>query len=134
MRCLLCTALLLLCCAYGCIAAVVQPLPQRGQGPWDTYTLSVPGADTDVPKKVEENWQPIRIAVSSHGVAWTVNHCLYKKAGARWRYALNDPHFDKVVCYRRDGMTLEKANLFLNKILPAAISLHAERLKVKRES
>ncbi|ORC84292.1 surface protease GP63 [Trypanosoma theileri] len=134
MRRLLCTALLLLCCAYGCIAAVVQPLPKRGQGPWDTYTLSVPGVDTDVPEKVEENWQPIRFAVSSHGVAWTVNHCLYRKVGARWSYGYNNPHFDKVVCYRRDGITVEKANLFLNKILPAAISLHTERLKVKRVS
>ncbi|ORC83448.1 surface protease GP63, partial [Trypanosoma theileri] len=132
MRRLLCTALFLLCCAYGCIAAVVQPLPQTGQGPWDTYTVAV--TDDGLPKKGQENWQPIRIAVSSHGVAWTVNHCLYKKVGARWSYGYNNPHFDKVVCYRRDGITVEKANLFLNKILPAAISLHTERLKVKRVS
>ncbi|ORC84293.1 surface protease GP63, partial [Trypanosoma theileri] len=135
MRRLLCTALLLLCCAYGCIAAVVQPLPKRGQGPWDTYTVSVADTDDDddPTEKVKENWQPIRIAVSPKGVSDAVHYCRSRKLGARWGYP-RKTNFDQALCHPTEGMTLERANLFVNKILRAAIRLHAERLKVKRES
>ncbi|ORC85920.1 surface protease GP63 [Trypanosoma theileri] len=139
MRRLLCTALLLLCCAYGCIAAVVQPLPQKGQGPWDTYTLSV--TETELERK-KEGFQPIRFAVSAKEIDRVLKYCKHHKDGK-----LDDAEKDqleygfKIDIEKHDDfcdeagpnvVTPEKKRTLLRDVLPVALKLHSERLSVKR--
>ncbi|ORC83439.1 surface protease GP63 [Trypanosoma theileri] len=135
MRRLLCTALLLLCCAYGCIAAVVQPLPQKGQGPWDTYIVSA----TDVPGKVEENWQPIRFAVSAKEMNKALAYCrryeVLDEVGENEEYGftLENDQNEEEFCDAVKTMTDKKKIMLLRDVLPAALKLHSERLRVERE-
>ncbi|ORC83447.1 surface protease GP63 [Trypanosoma theileri] len=139
MRRLLCTALLLLCCAYGCIAAVVQPLPQTGQGPWDTYTVAVTG-EPDLEKKKE--FKPIRFAVSAKEIDRVLAYCnRYEE------YALDEvqdeilygfkldvsKHWDDFCEKVENEVTPEKKKKLLREVLPAALKLHSERLSVKHE-
>ncbi|ORC83451.1 surface protease GP63 [Trypanosoma theileri] len=138
MRRLLCTALLLLCCAYGCIAAVVQPLPKRGQGPWDTYTLSVPGG-VDLERK-KEGFQPIRFAVSAKEIDRIVKNCEHN--GGEWDveyddtkdygFKLNIKEINTNFCDGPNEVTAYRRKTLLREVLPAALKLHSERLSVER--
>ncbi|ORC84283.1 surface protease GP63, partial [Trypanosoma theileri] len=139
MRRLLCTALLLLCCAYGCIAAVVQPLPQKGQGPWDTYIVSAPKGSID---KSGKNWQPIRFAVSAKEIDRVLKYCEQWKKDP-WAKDIYDEDYGFILevakhkdefCYEEEKtkMTDVKKSTLLRKVLPAALKLHSERLSVDR--
>ncbi|ORC83441.1 surface protease GP63, partial [Trypanosoma theileri] len=148
MRCLLCTALLLLCCAYGCIAAVVQPLPQRGQGPWDTYTVAEVGSDHVSGK---DNFQPIRFAVSAKEFDRVMKYCKHlngdldedqegdkydpKKDKEEYGFEIGVKEINDDFCDEEGHNTVTpgKKRTLLREVLPAALKLHSERLSVKRE-
>ncbi|ORC91499.1 surface protease GP63 [Trypanosoma theileri] len=118
---LLCSALLLflLCCAYGCAAAaVVKPLPEKGQGAWDAHTVAV--EDT----KSEDAWKSIRIGVYPGGVS------LWIKACANMRVSPFGPAIYPY-CMGESRITPEKVQL-LRRVVSAAAKLHSERLRVKR--
>ncbi|ORC85914.1 uncharacterized protein TM35_000311000, partial [Trypanosoma theileri] len=129
----LCTALLLLCCAYGCIAAVVQPLPQKGQGPWDAYVVSAPKTVDDVPEK--KDFQPIRFAVSAKEVDRVLKYCKqWKKDPSAKDVYDNEYGFTLEVansrfhfCKEDSKMTAAKKRILLMDVLPAALKLHSER-------
>ncbi|ORC83450.1 surface protease GP63 [Trypanosoma theileri] len=141
MRRLLCTALFLLCCAYGCIAAVVQPLPQRGQGPWDTYTLSV----TDSEKK--KDFKPIRFAVSAKEIDRVLKYCKQSDVDLdedqeeeydaeyddtkEYGFPL-DPEEINEFCEGQNEVKLYVRKTLLRDVLPAALKLHSERLRVEQ--
>ncbi|ORC81074.1 surface protease GP63, partial [Trypanosoma theileri] len=118
---LLCSALLLflLCCAYGCAAAaVVKPLPEKGQGAWDAYTVAV--EDT----KSEDGWEPIRIGVYPGGVSVWIKSCANMRA----------PTFGRSIhsyCSGGYRITPEKVQM-LNDIVAEGAKMHSDRLRVKR--
>ncbi|ORC84291.1 surface protease GP63 [Trypanosoma theileri] len=139
MRRLLCTALLLLCCAYGCIAAVVQPLPKRGQGPWDTYTVSAPDA-VDLEKK--KDFKPIRFAVSAKEVDRVLKYCKQWKKDPSAKDVYDNEYGFKLevansrfrFCKEESKMTAAKKRILLMDVLPAALKLHSERLSIDLEN
>ncbi|ORC83437.1 surface protease GP63 [Trypanosoma theileri] len=147
MRRLLCTALLLLCCAYGCIAAVVQPLPQKGQGPWDTYTVAEVGSVPDHDSG-KNNFEPIRFAVSAKEIDRVLAYCKDfkgvldedqeedkyepKKDEEEYGFPL-DPEEISEFCEGQNEVKQYMRKTLLRKVLPAALKLHSERLSVERE-
>ncbi|ORC78071.1 surface protease GP63 [Trypanosoma theileri] len=117
MRHLLWTALFLLYCSCGCLAAVVQQLPQKGESALQAYTVS------DTP----EEWHPIRIAVYTKFVEDIVNKCKKQRSESD-----SNPTHNVEFCRGDNEMTTEKMNTLFKDVLPKAIKLHTDRLKVKQ--
>ncbi|ORC84629.1 surface protease GP63 [Trypanosoma theileri] len=130
MRHLLWAALFLLYCSCGCLAAVVQQLPQKGESALQAYTVSVPASDD----KNGEDWKPIRIGVYTRLVEEIISYCERTKH-------LDDEDEEEEFgvfndfCERDDHkkMTTQIKDTLFKDILPKAIKLHTDRLKVKRE-
>ncbi|KAH9586342.1 hypothetical protein LSM04_006967 [Trypanosoma melophagium] len=135
---LLCTALLLLCCVYGCIATdVVQTLPQKGQGPWDAYTVAVsvpdPGAALEEKKR---GFKPIRFAVSAKEIDRVLSYCKRLRNDS---LAENEDdeisgfklEIEEKLCVMSTRITPERRKTLLREVLPAALKLHSERLSVE---
>ncbi|ORC88453.1 surface protease GP63 [Trypanosoma theileri] len=122
MRHLLWAVLFLLYCSCGCLAAVVQQLPQKGESGLQAYTVST---DTNVRT---ENWQPIRIGVYTKYVEDAVKYCEENK-DLDFEHGVD---FDDVCDKGGQMMTTDKKDTLLNKVLPKAIKLHTDRLKVER--
>ncbi|ORC85908.1 surface protease GP63 [Trypanosoma theileri] len=120
---------LLLCCAGTSFAAVVRHLPQKGESALHAYTVAED-------EKSGENWRPIRIKVSSDDVDKVLEECKRKLEIAKdrrpvWWSRWNEKN--NVLCNNETGITDEKKDLLLNKLLPAAIKLHTDRLSIERE-
>ncbi|ORC84290.1 uncharacterized protein TM35_000461090 [Trypanosoma theileri] len=128
MRRLLCTALLLLCCAYGCIAAVVQPLPQKGKELSDGF-IFFPDSRGE---EDEERWFPLRIGVFPGGVNDVLNYCNGKKTPTPILGGLSFRESDYKRFCKEFRFTEEMGKLLVEKILPAAVKLHTDRLSVQR--
>ncbi|RNC45352.1 putative surface protease GP63, partial [Trypanosoma cruzi] len=136
--------LLLMYCATGCIAAapatqyrcvfdaimersgplstaVVREVPRKGQGALQAYTVAAQDDDSD--------WWPIRIKVFTGDLEKRRNKkkTFCEKAGETCETVLGE----KVDCEARDIFSLEKKQLYTQKIIPGAVKLHAERLLVK---
>ncbi|ORC89326.1 putative surface protease GP63 [Trypanosoma theileri] len=133
MRHLLWTALFLLYCSCGCLATVVQQLPQKGQSGLQAYTVSTA---TD---GKEGDWQPIRIAVYTKRVEDVLNFCGKNKLPPEYYEEFLDPQeleeeFEELCGDdgRKKMMIKEKKDILLDKVLPKAVKLHADRLKVKQ--
>ncbi|ORC89329.1 surface protease GP63 [Trypanosoma theileri] len=125
MRHLLWTALFLLYCSCGCLAAVVQQLPQKGESALQAYTVSTK----------DENWYPIQITVSAENVDQVIRRCMKRKELSEDDRAIEMKETEednKVLCDDENGITWAKRNLLLREILPAAIKLHRDRLMVQR--
>ncbi|ORC83624.1 surface protease GP63 [Trypanosoma theileri] len=158
MRHLLWAALFLLYCSCGCLAAVVQQLPQKGESALQAYTVS------DTPKNDDKNgpeWQPIRIAVYTKTVEDIMNNCektlkeynklkeelqkeLEGELEGEFEEKVDDPEaflevFEdeieqlKRLCRGNDRMTEDKKKVLFTEVLPKAIKLHTDRLKVNHE-
>ncbi|ORC80955.1 surface protease GP63, partial [Trypanosoma theileri] len=121
MRHLLWAALFLLYCSCGCLAAVVQQLPQKGQNALQAYTVSAP----------TEEWQPIRIAVYTKLLEDIIKYC---KNGSDEEDEEEELGVFDDICDGGDHekMTPQKKGILFKDILPKAIKLHTDRLKVKR--
>ncbi|ORC82118.1 surface protease GP63 [Trypanosoma theileri] len=163
MRHLLWTALFLLYCSCGCLAAVVQQLPQKGQSALHAYTVST---DTNV-QTDDKDWHPIRIGVYTKFVEDVVKYCNAKERGKPSEYTeldnklkelkekLEDEEFyeeefageDTFNLEReveelqkelnfdsrcKDGITEKIKKVLFKEVLPKAIKLHTDRLKVKQ--
>ncbi|KEG15516.1 surface protease GP63 [Trypanosoma grayi] len=133
MRCVLYTVLLLWH-ASGCLAAdshrcafdevrgksgavpfaVVREVPQKDQGAWQAYTLSV-----------EKKWAPIRIKVFTEDMEDSLRYCT--KAGEM------RPNFrgHQVPCQAEDVLTEMKRKALVEHTIPAAVKLHTDRLSVE---
>ncbi|ORC84927.1 surface protease GP63 [Trypanosoma theileri] len=149
MRHLLWAALLLLYCSCGCLAAVVQQLPQKGESALQAYTVSAV-ALAATPDKKEGDWQPIRIGVYTKFVEDMVKFCTtrnpevlneYVTAGEEFEQSLEDEedeseeldHLEQLKqrCQSDEKMTEEKKKVLFTEVLPKAIKLHTDRLKVE---
>ncbi|ORC91502.1 surface protease GP63 [Trypanosoma theileri] len=131
MRHLLWTALFLLYCSCGCLAAVVQQLPQKGENALQAYTVSTPSAPNG------EEWKPIRIAVYTKYVEDVMNYCIAEKKEIPSEYNVhqglkNDLESQfKQLCEGENKMTTKRMHTLFKEVLPQAIKLHRDRLKVK---
>ncbi|ORC89412.1 putative surface protease GP63 [Trypanosoma theileri] len=141
MRRLLFAALLLLCCAYGCIAKTeyrspyppdpdLEVFPETDESEtWGTRVANI------VPKEGDKvgQWQNIRIAVNPAMMQSEMMYCLTKgrQISGYTRRIRNG--FDREVCkvVRRIG-AMRLARRVMLGVMPKAIELHVERLKVKR--
>ncbi|KAH9580130.1 Peptidase M8 [Trypanosoma melophagium] len=118
---------LLFCCVGTSFAAILQPLPQKGESVWHACTA----ANTD---KYGENWKPIRITVSAEDVDTELSRCKRKWVWAeRNGVSYSWKKEDKALCDKVNGITDAKKELLLNKLLPAAIKLHTDRLSIQRK-
>ncbi|ORC88886.1 surface protease GP63 [Trypanosoma theileri] len=126
MRHLLWAALFLLYCSCGCLAAVVQQLPQKGESALQAYTVST----------AAEQWQPIRIAVYTERVEEIMTYCNEKVMSSKYE-PLQDLKNDleqrfKQLCDGENKMTTKRMHTLFKEVLPEAIKLHRDRLNVKR--
>ncbi|ORC81139.1 surface protease GP63, partial [Trypanosoma theileri] len=118
---------LLLCCAGTSFSAVVQHLPQRGESALHAYTV----ANLE---KSGRNWKPIHIEVSAEGVNNVLRDCDRKRALAEQLKGTGTRRYDdSVFCDNKTGITDEKKDLLLNKLLLAAIKLHTDRLNIEQK-
>ncbi|ORC81073.1 surface protease GP63 [Trypanosoma theileri] len=130
---LLWTALFLLYCSCGCLAAVVQQLPQKGESALQAYTVSdTPPAADD---KNGEKWEPIRFAVYTKYVEDVMNYCNTKKMPPEYNEveAMKkelESQF-KQLCEGENKMTTKRMHTLFKDLLPQAIKLHRDRLKVQ---
>ncbi|KAH9582022.1 Peptidase M8 [Trypanosoma melophagium] len=125
---LLLLLLLLLCCAHGCAAtAVVQELPQKGQGPLDAFTVSV------VDSKEGDKWEPIRIGVYPGGLYAWYHGCVGYSPGGNSPFSFPTLYREmrNVICNPDTGITRERVRM-LRKVAVEAAKLHSKRLKVQR--
>ncbi|ORC84356.1 surface protease GP63 [Trypanosoma theileri] len=130
MRHLLWTALFLLYWSCGCLAAVVQQLPQKRQSGLQAYTVStdtVPGA---TPDKNGKEWEPIRIGVYTKLVEDIIEFCERENEDEDEDEELGV--FDDICDGDHKKMTAQKKGILFTEVLPKAIKLHTDRLKVKR--
>ncbi|ORC83623.1 putative surface protease GP63 [Trypanosoma theileri] len=134
MRHLLWTALFLLYCSCGCLATVVQQLPQKGQSALQAYTVSNTADD-----KTGKEWQPIRIGVYTKRVEDVLKFCEDGKLPPEYEDEFLETdevqeEFAELCGVKRGNKKLiaEKKDILLNKVLPKAIKLHADRLNVKQ--
>ncbi|ORC81009.1 surface protease GP63 [Trypanosoma theileri] len=129
MRHLLWAALFLLYCSCGCLAAVVQQLPQKGQSALQAYTVSA--GDNN------EKWEPIRFAVYTKYVEDVMNYCIAEKKVMPSEYNVLPGVRDdlegqfKQLCDGENKMTTKRMHILFKDLLPQAIKLHRDRLKVK---
>ncbi|ORC81072.1 surface protease GP63 [Trypanosoma theileri] len=128
MRYLLWAALFLLYCSCGCLAAVVQQLPQKGESALQAYTVSTAA-------KAGEDWQPIRIAVYTKYVEDVMNYCNKKEMPSEYDKTTDlkknlESQFEKL-CTGENKMTTKRMHILFRDLLPQAIKLHTDRLKVK---
>ncbi|ORC87084.1 surface protease GP63 [Trypanosoma theileri] len=119
--------LLFLCCACVCVAqkdggvqstGVVRELPRKGQSGVQAYTVSAQEKD-------DKEWKLIRIKASTKDLEDASRYCT--KIGEQ----IIDFEGDEVVCDEEDILTDEKKKTIINTILPAAIKLHKDRLRVQ---
>ncbi|RNF02077.1 surface protease GP63 [Trypanosoma cruzi] len=136
-------AVLLMCCAIGCIAAapatqyrcgfnvmrrrsgpfsnvVVREVPRKGQGAMQAYTVATQDYDS--------GWEPIRIAVSTEGLERGTNKRKYCEVGEDECY---NALMQRVSCKAEHVLTEAKTQSHIRKILFGAVKLHTERLLVK---
>ncbi|EKG07926.1 surface protease GP63, putative [Trypanosoma cruzi] len=136
-------AVLLMCCAIGCIAAapatqyrcgfnvmrkrsgpfsnvVVREVPRKGQGAMQAYTVATQDYDS--------GWEPIRIAVSTEGLERGTNKRKYCEVGEDECY---NALVQRVSCKAEHVLTEAKTQSHIRKILFGAVKLHTERLLVK---
>ncbi|ORC80781.1 surface protease GP63 [Trypanosoma theileri] len=149
MRHLLWAALFLLYCSCGCLAAVVQQLPQKGQSALQAYTVSSDTAADDT--KIGSDWKAIRIGVYTKLVEDMVEFCTTKKKEMPREYEelarkyeeeeedADEEHeepaqelYDLKDLCNADKITEDKKKVLFERVLPKAIKLHADRLKVKQ--
>ncbi|ORC89983.1 surface protease GP63 [Trypanosoma theileri] len=132
MRHLLWTALFLLYCSCGCLAAVVQQLPQKGESALQAYTVATTAESDD---KNGEEWKPIRIAVYTKLVEDIMEYCERKKKQDNVFYNDLEEKFEQFGdhCEEENAnvMTPQKKDILFKEVLPKAIKLHADRLSVK---
>ncbi|ORC90250.1 leishmanolysin [Trypanosoma theileri] len=147
MRQLLFAALLLLCCAYGCIADTdylspytTDPNKEPG-GPMPNKTkeeiiwgLKVVKylVDDDEDVNLTKEWQNIRIAVNPGMIQKVMKYCKFKRAWLRGYTFSTHKGFDEKVCEAIKTPGEKKIHTLLWEVMPQAISMHVERLKVKR--
>ncbi|ORC81335.1 surface protease GP63 [Trypanosoma theileri] len=126
MRHLLWTALFLLYCSCRCLAAVVQQLPQKGQNALQAYTVAT--------AKTGEEWKPIRIGVYTKLVEDIMEYCNKKVMSSELEYDQEDfeEFGDHCEEYNNQMMLTQKKDILFKEVLPKAIKLHADRLKVKQ--
>ncbi|ORC89413.1 uncharacterized protein TM35_000121880, partial [Trypanosoma theileri] len=141
MRRLLFAALLLLCCAYGCIAKTeyrtpyppdpdLEVFPETEESrTWGMKVVNV------VPREEvkEGQWQSIRIAVNPGMIQDEIMYCMSKgrEIDGYTRRIRNG--FDERVCSAVSGYAgVQRMRTLMLRVMPRAIALHVERLKVKR--
>ncbi|KEG15352.1 surface protease GP63 [Trypanosoma grayi] len=128
--------------------AVVKEVPPNGQNGWQAYTLSATVGE-------ESEWKPIRILVSTEDLKDPTKYCnettpeekkpATKSAksktavaltaeGTEERTVVKRPDFQgrTVTCKEADLLTAQRKADLADKILPAAVKLHTDRLLVKR--
>ncbi|KEG05849.1 surface protease GP63 [Trypanosoma grayi] len=146
------------CCASGCVAAesykctfddvvkesgsqeiaVVKEVEQKGQNGWQAYTLST--------KEEESERKPIRISVSTLDLNDPTKYCgrdgllvklpflgnERKQKTTLKNDAMKRPYFlgGTFKCEASDVLTPERKADLTDKILPAAVKLHTDRLRV----
>ncbi|KAH9593454.1 Peptidase M8 [Trypanosoma melophagium] len=77
---------------------------------------------------------PIRITVSIEDVDTELKRCKRKWVWAKRRGGcVPKTDEDKALCDNTTGITDVKKELLLNKLLPAAIKLHTDRLSIQRK-
>ncbi|KAF5218665.1 hypothetical protein ECC02_008370 [Trypanosoma cruzi] len=134
--------LLLIYCATACIAAapatqyrrgldemmrsgplstaVVREVPRKGQGTMQAYTVATQDDNS--------GWEPIRIKVFTEDLKSTRRKKTYcEKVGDECDNLLGE----QITCTEKHVLSVEKRELYTEKILPGAVKLHAERLLVK---
>ncbi|PWV21286.1 putative surface protease GP63 [Trypanosoma cruzi] len=137
-------ALLLMCCAIRCVAAVpatqyrfgfdvpkrrngplstavVREVPRKGQGAMQAYTVATQDDDS--------GWEPIRIAVYTEDLERGTNK--RKKYCEEGEDECYNALGQKVSCKAEHFLTEAKTQLYTGEILFGAVKLHAERLLVK---
>ncbi|ORC85124.1 surface protease GP63 [Trypanosoma theileri] len=138
MRHILWAALFLLYCSCGCLAAVVQQLPQKGESALQAYTVSAPPAPPAAPKTGVE-WQPIRIAVYTKRVEDVLKFCTTGALPPEYQDEFLETdevedEFEELCGVKgvNKKIIAERKEILLNKVLPKAIKLHADRLNVEQ--
>ncbi|ORC89997.1 surface protease GP63 [Trypanosoma theileri] len=130
---LLFAALLLLCCAYGCIAKTqygtpYPPDPDEDPMP-ETEDSRVWGVKVArvLPRDDESNeeWQNIRIAMNPGMIQDALLYCKYGN-----QYTKIYDRFDPNVCEAVKGKDYQIRSLLLD-VMRKAMEMHVERLKVK---
>ncbi|KAH9579931.1 Peptidase M8 [Trypanosoma melophagium] len=96
---------------------VVRNVPKNRKDSSETYTVVT---------SENENWEPLRIRVSTKDV----NKEKYCEKVNEKRMDFFDGN--NVTCSPSDPMTKEGEKTIINKILPEAIKLHTDRLRVQR--
>ncbi|ORC89814.1 putative surface protease GP63, partial [Trypanosoma theileri] len=122
---LLLLLLLFLCCASVCVAqkyggvqstGVVRELPRKGQSGVQAYTVAT-----------QENggWELIRIEAFTRDLEDTSKYCT--KAGQE----VIDFNGNKAKCKEAEVLNDERHREYIKNIIPAAIKLHRDRLRVQ---
>ncbi|ORC92823.1 surface protease GP63, partial [Trypanosoma theileri] len=109
----------------------VRELPTKDQKLEEKYTIAT---------KEGKDWQPIRIHVSAEAVDAAVEKCKDRAAQAREKTFRGDTfmpgHVELVYpdatehCSKETLITADMKKILVEKLLPAAIKLHSERLSV----
>ncbi|ORC89827.1 surface protease GP63, partial [Trypanosoma theileri] len=119
--------LLFLCCASVCVAqkdggvqstGVVRELPRKGQSGVQAYTVATQ-------KKNDKEWKLIRIEAFTKDLEDKSKYCT--KAGQE----VIDFDGKKAKCEEAEVLTDGRCREYINKIIPAAIKLHRDRLLVQ---
>ncbi|ORC83661.1 surface protease GP63, partial [Trypanosoma theileri] len=106
--------------------SIVRELPQSGKSSVSLYTTTTATTTTTntAVKSEEEGWMPIRIHVSSEELDRAMRRCSSGVIGSLHRHSPS--------CRDGNVVTPQKRDILLNELLPAAITLHSERLLVVR--
>ncbi|KAG5498209.1 hypothetical protein JIQ42_03013 [Leishmania sp. Namibia] len=138
-------AAVLVCAVVGVGAASVHPEPVNAEEPrcgFDelqartvgTRAIGVsrmepPAGDpTGAAAAAVDSWHPIRIAVFTDDMSYSSRYCT--------RWGETRPTFDgrTANCTSEDILTKGKKRALLEFLIPSAVQLHAERLKVQRQN
>eukprot|EP00796_Vickermania_ingenoplastis_P002298 gene2298-biopygen1896 len=85
-------------------------------------------AETNISFSTDDSYQSIRIGVFTKDLDSDSRYCT---AAGEYR---PDYQGNQVMCTADDVLTEAKKNILVNQLLPDAVKLHAERLKVKRSA
>ncbi|ORC87085.1 surface protease GP63 [Trypanosoma theileri] len=119
--------LLFLCCACVCVAqkdggvqstGVVRELPRKGQSGLQAYTVSAQEKD-------DKEWKLIRIKAFTKDLDNKSRYC------TKVDDKVMDFQGDITKCYENEILTDKKKETLINEMIPAAIKLHRDRLRVQ---
>ncbi|CAJ1018463.1 Leishmanolysin, putative [Leishmania shawi] len=103
-------------------------LPYVSAGPISSaHTVDWAQADSTSPSVVRAaDWGTLRIAVSTADLTDLCSHCT--RVGQR----VNNHNGEIVTCTAEDVLTEEKRDILVSYLIPQALQLHTERLKVRQ--